>query len=75
MEWEFDRQGEDFLNFNRLTLSFFQLADIWTDDISKRSYLKFLNDVYTSIFTKEERESEKLESKATTKREILICCI
>ncbi len=30
MEWDFDRQGTDFLNFDRLILSFFQLADIWT---------------------------------------------
>eukprot|EP00945_MAST-04E_sp_MAST-4E-sp1_P001068 g1068.t1 len=60
MEWDFDRQGTDFLNFDRLILSFFQLADIWTDDISKESYLKFLDDVYNSIFTEKERAAGSL---------------
>jgi hypothetical protein len=60
MEWDFDRQGTDFLNFDRLILSFFQLADIWTDDISKESYLKFLDDVYNSIFTEKERAAGRL---------------
>ena len=48
-EWEFDRCGHTFLNPERLILSFFQLADIWTHDISKESYLKFLVGVYENI--------------------------
>ena len=33
-EWEFDAQGADHLNYSRFALSFFQIADAWTDKVS-----------------------------------------
>ena len=42
MEWDFDCNGETFLNFERLTLSFFQLVDLWTDVIDADVYAEFL---------------------------------
>jgi hypothetical protein len=48
-EWNFDRDGHDHLNMNRLTMAFFQLADVFTDNISKSEYNNFLMKVYNSI--------------------------
>ena len=33
-DWAVDRQGHDFLDAARFTQAWFQLADLWTDDIS-----------------------------------------
>ena len=41
-EWEFDAQGADHLNYSRFALSFFQIADAWTDKVSADAYGTFL---------------------------------
>jgi hypothetical protein len=42
-EWEFDSQGYSFLDRNRFTLSFFQMADAWASAITSAAYTQFLN--------------------------------
>ena len=41
-EWEFDAQGANHLDYNRFALSFFQIADAWTDEVSADAYGTFL---------------------------------
>ena len=36
-DWKVDCQGQHTLNFGRFTLSWFQLADTWTEEISEQA--------------------------------------
>ena len=48
-DWEVDSNGHDHLDYARFSMSWFQLADLWTEDISAEEYAGFLEDVMQCI--------------------------
>ena len=48
-DWDADRQGHDFLDYERFTRAWFQLADHWTHDLSPESYETFLSNIFTTL--------------------------
>ena len=52
-DWERDRQGHDFLDRERLMDCWFQLADLWTENICAQEYAAFLRDVLSCLTYKD----------------------
>jgi len=48
-DWEVDSAGHDHLDYMRFSMSWFQLADLWTEGISADQYASFLEDVMACI--------------------------
>ena len=50
-DWETDSQGFEYLNFERFTKSWFQLADMWTSTIDEADYVAFLKNLIDRMIT------------------------
>ena len=48
-EWERDSQGKECLDFNLFALSWFQLADVWSVEISAGAYVAFMENIVGRI--------------------------
>jgi len=48
-DWNLDRDGRAYLNKTTFALSMFQLCDVWTEEIDKEEYCKFLDGIYDRI--------------------------
>jgi len=48
-DWEREAKGKEWMSEKQLKTSLFEIADVWTNDIEKSSYVTFLEDLYKCI--------------------------
>lgn len=58
-DWNLDRDGQDFLDYGRFTMCWFQLADQFTDKIAAEDYISYLRNMFFKMVELDEEGRPK----------------
>lgn len=62
-DWEWDRQGKNYLEFQSFFVSLFELADVWTPSLEASDYVGFLQQLLEALSYQPEADDAKRHFK------------